>query len=144
MEFACIETIFANDGVAMKVQRITTTAVVVAELSHILCCGLPIFVAVLSAATQVGVGGGFAAFHELIHDHEFELLMGSGALLLFGLIVHYVSHQLNCRTTGCESVHGDCAPKKYRVGWIFMIAVVLYIANLTFYILSGHASHAHF
>jgi len=127
----------------MKVQRISTGAVLFAELSHIFCCGLPIFVAVMSAGSQVGLGGFFALFHEIIHHHERTILLVSGLLLALGLILHYVSFQINCRTTGCADVHSDCAPQKFRVGWVFAIAIALYVINLTFYVLSGHGFDAH-
>ena len=63
--------------------------------------------------------------------------MASGAVLAVGLALHYVSYQINCRASGCA--HDDCEPKKFRVGWIFTIAVALFAANLAFYVLSGHA-----
>jgi len=125
----------------MKVQQISTTAIMLAEFSHIACCGLPIFVAIMSAGSQVGLGGAFTLFHEHIHHYELVILAGSGLLLALGLGLHYASYQINCRTTGCEGSHGDCAPKKFRVGWVFTIALVLYAVNLTVYIFSGHGVH---
>ncbi|MEO1609941.1 MAG: hypothetical protein AAFR90_11510 [Pseudomonadota bacterium] len=127
----------------MKVQSISTKAVLVAELSHILCCGLPIFIAIMSVGSQAGLGSVFITFHGLIHEYERFILGGSGLLIVFGLLSHYVSYQINCQTTGCKGVHEDCAPKKFRVGWIFTIAVVLYIANITFYVFSGHGAEMH-
>lgn len=117
-------------------QRAATTASLLAELSHVFCCGLPIFVAVMSTGSQIGFGGAFLAFHGVIHDYEVQILIASGLLLAFGLGLHYVSHQINCRATGCA--HSDCEPKKFRVGWIFTIALVLFGANLAFYFISGH------
>ena len=119
-----------------RFQRAATTASLLAELSHVFCCGLPILVAVLSAGSQIGFGGAFLAFHGLIHDYEVVILAASGALLAFGLSLHYVSYQIDCRSTGCA--HGDCEPKKFRVGWIFTIAVGIYAANLAFYVIAGH------
>ncbi len=115
----------------------TATAVsLLAELSHVFCCGLPIFVAVMSAGSQVGFGGAFLIFHSLIHAYEVQILVGSGLLLAVGLGLHYFSFWLDCRRTGCS--HDDCEPKKFGVGWIFTIALMLYGANLAFYVISGH------
>jgi hypothetical protein len=125
-----------------KFKSAATTVSLLAELSHIFCCGLPIFVAVLSAGSQIGVGG-LAAFHGVMHDYERLILAGSGALLTLGLVLHYISYQIDCRTIACGDAHGDCAPKKFRVGWIFSVAVVLYAANLAFYFLSGHGAEPH-
>jgi len=127
----------------MKAQNITTTAIVIAELSHILCCGLPIFIGIMSVGTQVGLGGAFLTFHSFIHHYELIVLMGSGLLLTFGLLLHYISYQINCKETGCAGRHDDCAPKKFRVSWIFIVAVALYFANVTFYFVSGHGSEMH-
>ena len=121
-----------------RIQSAAGAVSLLAELSHIFCCGLPIFVAVMSAGSQIGLGGGFIAFHGLIHNYEVMILIGSGLLLALGLALHYVSYRINCRTTGCA--HDDCEPVKFRVGWIFAIALVLYGANIAFFILSGHGS----
>ena len=121
--------------------RIQSTAAAVsllAELSHIFCCGLPVLVAVLSVGSQIGLGGGFLAFHALVHNYEVMILAGSGLLLALGLALHYVSFRINCRATGCA--HDDCEPVKFRVGWIFAIALVLYCANIAFFVLSGHGA----
>lgn len=117
-------------------QRVATTASLMAELSHIFCCGLPIFVAIMSAGSQIGLGGGFLVFHAIIHDYEIPILIGSGMLLAVGLLLHYISFRINCRTVGCA--HSDCEPVKFRVGWIFTIAIALYALNLALYIYSGH------
>ena len=127
----------------MKLQSISTGALLFAELSHVFCCGLPIFIAVMSAGSQVGFGGVFATFHDLIHNYEHVILIASGLLLALGLGLHYISFQINCRTVGCKSVHSDCTPQKFRSGWIYTIALALYAVNLAFYILSGHGAHAH-
>ena len=120
----------------VQLRNTATTVSLLAELSHIFCCGLPIFIAVMSAGSQIGFGGAFVVFHELIHNYELSILIGSGILLAFGFGLHFLSHWVDCRSTGCA--HDDCEPKKFRVGWIFTIALVLYVANLSFYFISGH------
>ena len=122
----------------MKSHRATAAAVVIAELSHVFCCGLPIVVAVMSTGSQIGMGGAFLAFHALVHDYEKAILAASGAMLGVGFLLHYVSFHLDCRATECSQ--SDCAPQRFRVGWIFIIAVALYAGNLAFYFISGHGS----
>ena len=121
-----------------KIQSTAAAVSLVAELSHIFCCGLPIIVAVLSVGSQVGLGGAFLAIHAVMHNYEIMILAGSGLLLAMGLALHYVSYYINCRAAGCA--HDDCEPVKFRVGWIFAIALVLYSANIAFFFLSGHGT----
>ena len=90
----------------------------------------------MSAGSQIGFGGAFLVFHKFVHAYELHILLGSGLLLAFGFGLHFVSYLIDCRATGCA--HDDCEPKKFRVGWIFTIALLLYIANLAFYFISGH------
>lgn len=120
-----------------RYQRAASTVSLLAELSHVFCCGLPILVAVMTTGTQIGLGGFFLSYHGLIHDYERLILIGSGVLLALGLALHYVSYQISCRAV-CE--HGPCETQKFRVGWIFTIALTLYVANLIFYFASGHGT----
>ncbi len=90
----------------------------------------------MSAGSQIGFGGAFLVFHKFIHDYELYILIGSGLLLAFGFALHFFSYWMDCRANGC--MHSDCSPKKFRVGWIFTIALALYAANLAFYFISGH------
>ncbi|MGI9523344.1 MAG: hypothetical protein ACR2PG_17060 [Hyphomicrobiaceae bacterium] len=116
----------------------TTTVSLLAEMSHILCCGLPIFVAVMSAGGQIGFGGAFLVFHSWMHAYELQILIGSGIILAFGFGLHVLSFWFDSHATSCE--HDNREPKKFRAGWIFTIALLLYAANLTFYFVSGHGS----
>ena len=120
----------------IRLKSTATTFSLLAELSHIFCCGLPIFIAVMSAGSQIGFGGAFIAFHSIIHDFELQILIGSGLLLDVGFGLHVFSYWMDCRSTGCS--HDACEPKKFRVGWIFTIALLLYVANISFYFISGH------
>ena len=122
----------------MRFQKVATTTTLLAELSHVCCCGLPIFVAVVSAGSQIGLVGGFATVHAWMHVYEVPLLVGSGSMLIFGASLQYLSFRLDCRSTGCA--HDDCRPKKFRVSWILGVAIALYAVNIVFYFLSGHGS----
>ncbi len=119
-----------------KLRRTANFVSLAAELSHVFCCGIPMLVAILSAGTQLGLGGGFLFLHDILHGYEVPIFVGSGLLLLVGFGLHYLSFFLDCRETGC--VHSDCSPKKFKVGWIFSVALVLFAANLAFYLLSNH------
>ncbi len=90
----------------------------------------------MSAGSQIGFGGAFVMFHSFIHDYELHILIGSGALLAFGFGLHVFSHWMACRSS--DHSHATSEPKRFRIGWIFTIALILYIANLSFYFISGH------
>ncbi|MEM8971411.1 MAG: hypothetical protein AAGD43_05015 [Pseudomonadota bacterium] len=119
-----------------RLKSTATTVSLLAELSHIFCCGLPIFIAVMSAGSQIGFGGAFVVFHRFIHDYELHILIGSGLLLAFGFGLHIFSHWMECHSP--EHNHHKSKPKRFRIGWIFSIALILYVANLSFYFISGH------
>ncbi len=119
-----------------KLQRTATFFSLVAELSHIFCCGIPMLVAVLSTIMQIGLGGSFLFLHDLLHNYEIPIFIGSGLMLLLGLGLHYLSFYLDCRSTGCE--HADCTPKKFRVGRVFIFAATLFAVNLTFFLLAHY------
>jgi|GEM_PF-4014507 len=109
---------------------------VLAELGHVFCCGLPVLIAVLSAGGQIGLGGIFLSYHDQIHAYESRILIGSGLLLALGLALHFVSHRIDCRSKGGD--HDDCRPAKFRIGWLFSIALCLFVGNVAFYLYSGH------
>lgn len=95
--------------------------------------------AVFSTGMQLGMGGGILIVHDVMHDYEIPIFIGSGILLLVGLSLHYLSFQLDCRRTGC--FHEDCTPKKFKVGRVFLFAAFLYVANLTFFFLTHYEPH---
>jgi len=109
---------------------------VVAELAHIFCCGLPVLIAVMSAGGQLGLGGIFLTYHGRIHEYEIHILVGSGLLLAIGLALHFISHRIDCQSA--DRGHEDCRSTKFRVGGIFSIALILFVANVVFYLVSGH------
>ena len=117
-----------------RLKRTTTAVSLLAELSHIFCCGLPVFFAVMSAGSQIGIGGAFLAFHSLMHDYERMILIGSGVFLALGLGLHFLSFLIDHRANVGNV--GNTEP--FRMGWILALALVLYAANIAFYFVSGH------
>jgi hypothetical protein len=125
----------------MKTQRLTkisNATVIVAELSHIFCCGLPLLMAVLATSMQVGVSSSLLFLHYKLHAYEIPILIGSGLLLVVGLLLQYISHRLDCRSTGCH--HEPCAPKKMKVSKLFIFAVAMYAVNIAIYVLTDHGA----
>ncbi|MFZ2619787.1 MAG: hypothetical protein WAX89_02845 [Alphaproteobacteria bacterium] len=123
-------------------QRLTTAAVILAELSHVFCCGIPILAAALSMWTQLGMGAGFLAFHDAMHAYEVPVLIFSGCMIALSALLQFASHKVHCQTA-CH--HGDCTPKKFQASKMFWVALALYGANLAVYFmhLSWAEEHDH-
>jgi hypothetical protein len=120
----------------VMLNRLTACFSVMAEATHIFCCGIPITVAALSLG---GAGGAFAflhAFHDVMHDYEVPVLLGSAFLLALSGALQYVSFRLDCRRTGCR--HGDCTPRKFRASLLLKLALVVYGINLLLFFLLNH------
>ncbi len=107
-----------------------------AELSHVFCCGLPMLAAIMSAGSQVGLSGSFVAFHHFTHAYEVPILIGSGLLLLTAFLLQVISYRVECNQAICQ--HGDCTPRKFRVSWIFVVALALFVVNVSVFYWSGH------
>lgn len=110
-------------------------AVLVSECSHVFCCVLPTVFSILSVLVGLGLVGAVPvwmdALHHVMHDWEVPIILFSGLVVLAGWALHLYSQKLDCHDTGC--VHGGCAPKKNRNLTILKIATVLFVVNVTIY-----------
>lgn len=108
---------------------------------HILCCGLPAFIAITSLISNLGVGiiipTALLDAHEYIHRYEQILLCISGGSLVFGWGVYWYSLRLNCVSEGCH--HAPCAKKKDYSKHLMVIASIMFVINCFVYFnISGH------
>lgn len=106
--------------------------VLLSQLSHIFCCGLPVVVAVLSLISGAGLLGALPGvvehYHEILHDWEEPILVFSGAMLALGWGLDIQARKVDCHDTGCE--HPPCAPVKTKAHIILKLATVLFFVNL--------------
>lgn len=118
-----------------KLQKTLSGAVILSELSHIFCCGLPVLFSLASLLAGIGfltvVPGWLEHLHHALHDYEIPLIMASGVILVSGWGLHYIAKRLDCRSTGCA--HEPCGPKKKRSDRILLAATVLYCTNVVLY-----------
>ena len=139
-----------------KFQTVINWVAISSEIGHIFCCALPTLFSVLALLSGLGVIGAVPAemafLHDLFHGYEIPVIIGSGAILLVGWVLHFVARRMDCSTTGCA--HEPCAPKKKRSAKVLLIATMLFIVNVGFYVFihmpsdkerAGleHAHHAH-
>jgi len=107
-----------------------------ALLSHVFCCGLPALMNIIALAVGAGALTAVAPWvgniHLFMHQFELPLLIFSGLALLVGVVAQWVSARRDCGTQTCG--HDSCAPKKQPSRWILMIAALLFLGNLTFYL----------
>ncbi len=115
------------------------------EASHVFCCVLPTLVSLLSLLTSLGlvssVPKGLTFMHDLMHNWEIPIIIGSGLLLLLGWWLHRFSKTIDCHDNGCE--HEPCGPKKDRTSLILKIATVIFAFNVLVFVIF-HRGLEHF
>ena len=118
-----------------KLQKPLNIAIVLAEASHIFCCVLPTIVSIMSLLVGVGVIGSLPfsmlVLHDLMHDWELPIIIGSGILIAFGWVVMIYSRRIDCHDAGC--CHEPCTPKKRKSSRLLEIATILFVINITVY-----------
>lgn len=125
-----------------RLQGLFSWVVVFSELSHIFCCVLPSVFSIMTVLVGIGVLGAVPVWmdgmHEAMHDWEIPIIVGSGTVLMFGWIVHFISKRIDCHESGCG--HGPCAPKKQKMSIILKIATFLFVMNVIIYA-TVHVTH---
>ncbi len=110
-----------------------------ALLSHVFCCGLPALMNVVTLAAGAGaltaVAPWVGSVHLFMHQFELHLLAFSGAALLVGVWAQWVSAKRDCGAQSCG--HESCIAKKQPSRWLLMAAALLFLGNLTFYVVHG-------
>lgn len=128
-----------------RLQKTLFWALVASETSHVFCCVLPTLFSVLSLLAGLGVVSVLPApileFHEMMHDWEIPVISMSGAILLFGWAIDSYARKIDCHNTGCA--HGPCTPKKKRADKILKIATVLFLVNVSVYLIFHRSMDSH-
>ena len=118
-----------------KLQKSLNVAVILAEVSHVFCCVLPTVVSLMSVLVGAGLIGtlpvSLLVLHDLLHDWELPIIVGSGVLIALGWVVMWYSRKIDCHNTGCG--HEPCGPKKLRSTRLLKIATVLFVINVSVY-----------
>ncbi|MCB1680685.1 MAG: hypothetical protein H6858_00155 [Rhodospirillales bacterium] len=126
-----------------KVQGLLNGVVILSEASHIFCCVLPTLFSVMSILVGLGVAGAMplwlSGIHDMIHVWEVPIIMTSAAVLLIGWSVHYLSRKMDCHDTGCH--HPPCEPQKKSAVVILKIATLLFIGNITVFLIFHKGLH---
>lgn len=137
-----------------RLNKALSIAVILSETSHVFCCVLPVVVSAMSLLAGAGVISFMPAIlvelHDAIHAYEIPLIMFSGIVLLLGWGLHWLSMKMDCHDTGC--CHGPCGPVKNKSSRILKIATILFVVNVSIYMLvhvpmnymgEGVHEHAH-
>ncbi len=116
-------------------------AVVLSQLTHIFCCGLPALFSVMSLLSGVGLIGimpsSLNIIHEALHAYEIPVLIMSGILLAIGWVLYAYSRKLDCTKTAACS-HAPCAPKKKKSSYILFGATALFVMNVIILVFLTH------
>jgi len=119
-----------------RVQSFINLTIMGTVLGHVLCCGLPTVVSIISLVSGLGIMVtlplGLDGLHDFIHDYEIAILVFSGTMLAFGWVLHEISRRIDCRDTGCG--HPPCAPKKKSSVKLLIFASFLFAINLAVYV----------
>lgn len=107
-----------------------------ALFSHVFCCGLPAVMNILALAAGAGTLSATVPWvNDLdlyMHQFELPLLLVSGAALMVGVVAQWISARRDCGAQICG--HASCVPKKQPSRWILVVAALLFLGNLTFYL----------
>ena len=122
----------------MNIEKIKLSSawfVLLSECSHLFCCLLPSLFSILSLLSSIGlivsVPPSLEFIHELIHNWEVPIIIGSAVILLFAWALLYISFKMDCHSTGCT--HEPCEPRKFKSSYMLKIATTLYIINVSVY-----------
>ena len=123
-----------------RVQKSLGWAIIASETSHVFCCVLPTLFSMLSLATGFGLIAamplGLQVLHEMMHHWEVPMILASGFVVMMGWGAHFLAIKLDCHDTGCA--HGPCTPKKRKAGKILKVATILFVANVSVYLVFHH------
>jgi hypothetical protein len=138
-------------------QKTIVWAVLLSEASHIFCCVLPTLFSLMSLMAGAGVisvmPGFIVHMHDFMHDYEVPMIIVSALILALGWGLYFYSKKVDCHDTGCG--HGPCKPKKDKVRLLLIAATVLFLVNVSVYMLfhrtaevaaegyNVHDEHAH-
>ncbi len=115
-------------------------AIIVSQLTHVFCCGLPVLFSVLSLLSGFGlisITPAFEELHHILHEWESAIFTTSAIILALGWALHFYSRKIDCMKTSTCS-HAPCAPKKKRSSYIMVGATALFLINISFFIGLGH------
>jgi len=119
-------------------QRIRRTTGVVSALSilpHILCCGIPVAMALISLGTTVGLAGVLATnpLYRFVDNYHTLLLTIAIASVVLSGILNFVAWRIDCHTAASHCHHGDCAPKKRTSLTIFYVSLALLAVDVAWF-----------
>jgi hypothetical protein len=123
--------------------HITSTLLISNAVMHLMCCGLPLVMNIISMTGLLGIIGlrANALSPDWLVAYEYEILTVSGLVLLATAIIHYIGRYLDCRRdAGCT--HEPCDTKKARMRNLFLAECAFYGVNVAIF-LFAHEWHAH-
>ncbi len=129
-----------------KLSSFLSSTVILSQLMHIFCCGLPFLFSVVSLFSLLGVSialpTAFSGLHDVLHEWEVPVLMFSGVVVALGWVLHMISTALNCRESGA-CAHAPCEPRKDKSVLLLQCASMLFIVNCLTYLLFHESADVH-
>ncbi len=113
--------------------------VVGSGLVHVVCCGIPLAMTVLSGMAVVGASGTAALAHDNLEPYEKPMLVVAGVMLVLTALVHFGMKRY--RQAQTKAAHGHCACPDHartirRGKRLLQISFALYGFNLVGFFLT--------
>lgn len=105
-------------------------------LPHIFCCGLPVAAAVVALGSTTGLAAALAGnpFYDLVNDWHRELLIAAVASVGLSGLLTYVAYKMDCRAAAVSCCsHDDCKPQKRHGLRLFLLSLVLLVADVSWF-----------
>lgn len=119
-----------------KIHGVLNYTVLISQLGHVFCCGVPALVSVLSLVIGFGligsVPGILGDLHQSVHIWEKSILIFSGSMLTFGWALDNFSRHMVHEKQGCS--HKSCHTKKQKNSRILIFSSVLFAINIFLYL----------
>ena len=108
----------------------------IAFLPHLLCCALPIIVAIIGLGTTIGLGAALASnpLYSFVNQYHVPLLIFATIMVALSGIFNLYAYKVDCRTAKNSCSHQSCKPKKLRSFRIFLISLFLLFLDISWFI----------
>jgi len=120
----------------MKTTNFQKATLAITMIPHLLCCGIPIFAALIGLGTSVGLGAALASnpIYSFVDAYHPVLIGIAVAAVFMSGILNYFAYQVDCKKVADSCSHASCKPKKLRSFRIFLISCVLLVLDISWFL----------
>ncbi|HCR85970.1 MAG TPA: hypothetical protein DIV86_04765 [Alphaproteobacteria bacterium] len=137
----------------MQTENIRKTTLAISLLSilpHLLCCGIPVVLALISLGTTVGLATALATnpLYNFVDHYHTQLLFVAVIGVVTSGFFNLIAYRMDCKAMSDLCTHDSCAPKKTKSFKIFFISLILLFVDIAWfateeYVLGLHNHNHH-